>query len=70
MEDKIYKLEDMTLENRREWVRGLNASGYAGVRRENGMLCDRRQFPDAIPVQKNSLFGVVEPKPLTNENLR
>lgn len=69
MSDKIYKIEDQTLENRREWIEGLNQSGFAGIRRENGMLCDRRQFRDAIPVQANSLFGVVEPKPLPDENL-
>lgn len=41
----------------------LNASGYAGCDR-NGQIVDRRKFPEAVPVQKNSLFGIPEPKPL------
>lgn len=45
-------------------ILGLNASGYAGIRRDNGMLVDRREFPDAIPVKKNSMFGVAEVKKL------
>lgn len=64
MEEKIYYLKDFTFENRLEWVQGLNASGYAGVRKGDAMLCDRREFPDAIPVQENRMFGVVAPKGL------
>lgn len=41
----------------------LNKSGYAGCL-PNGNIVDRREFPNAIPIQKNSLFGVVEPKEL------
>ena len=32
----------------------LNKSGYAGMN-PNGNIVDRRLFPDAIPVQENSL---------------
>lgn len=60
----IYYLEDQTRENMGEWIKGLNASGYAGCC-SNGFIVDRRQFPDAIPVQANSLFGVVQPKEVT-----
>ena len=43
------------------WLDLLNASGYAGVLPSGGLV-DRRYYPDAIPVQKNSIFGVAEPK--------
>lgn len=43
--------------------------GYAGVVKGTGMLVDRRQHPDAIPVQKNTLLGVPEPKEVTNERV-
>jgi hypothetical protein len=39
----------------------LNKSGYAGIT-ATGQIVDRREFPNAIPVQENSLFGVVKPK--------
>jgi hypothetical protein len=44
-------------------IHELNASGYAGVL-PNGNIVDRRKHPNAIPIQANSLFGVVKPKPL------
>ena len=44
-------------------IRDLNKSGYAGIN-SKGTIVDRRKFPDAIPVQQNSLFGVVKPKEL------
>jgi hypothetical protein len=43
------------------WMELLNASGWAGIL-SNGNLVDRRYFPEAIPVQKNSIFGVENPK--------
>ena len=39
----------------------LNKTGYAGVL-PNGNIVDRREFPNAIPVQENPMFGVVKPK--------
>jgi hypothetical protein len=39
----------------------LNKTGYVGMM-PNGMLVDRREHPEAIPVQKNVLLGVVKPK--------
>lgn len=45
-------------------VHELNQSGYAGVNRQ-GMIVDRRTNPDAVPVQKNDLFGIPEPKKVT-----
>ena len=44
----------------------INKSGYAGIL-PNGNIVDRREHPTAIPVQKNSLFNVPEPKKLPNE---
>lgn len=43
------------------WLDLLNASGYAGVLPSGGLV-DRRYYPDAIPVQKNSMFGVLGPR--------
>lgn len=43
------------------WFDLLNASGWAGVL-PNGNIVDRRYFPEATPVQENSLFGVNKPK--------
>lgn len=63
MSEKIYYLKDMTLENRLEWITGLNKSGYAGCNKQ-GTIVDRREFPKALPVQANSLFSVVKPKEL------
>jgi len=50
-------------EEKREWLRNLNASGYAGIL-STGELVDRREHPEAIPVQENKMFGVIKPKPL------
>ena len=61
MSDKIYYLKDMTKENSLEWMQGLNASGYAGCNRM-GSIVDRREFPEDLSVQRNSIFGIVEPK--------
>lgn len=49
-----------------EWVKELNASGYAGIL-STGEIVDRREHPKAIPVQENELFGVVKPKKLKDE---
>lgn len=38
-------------------------NGFAGVV-ENGMIVDRRERPDAIPIQKNDMLGAPEPKAL------
>ena len=46
------------------WLELLNASGFAGVL-PNGKIVDRRYFPEATPVEKNSIFGTSKPK--TNE---
>ena len=44
----------------------LKASGYMGVTRY-GRQVDRRDFPDAIPVQANRLLGIPKPKKLKGE---
>ena len=66
-EEKIYYLKDQSPDNP-GWIQGLNASGYAGCTRE-GWIVDRREFPDAVPVQANGMFGVVKPKPLPEEEI-
>jgi len=70
----IYYIDEITLGStigeRRDWLNGLNASGYAGCKTPEGWIVDRREFPDAIPVQANSLFGVVKPKELTDEQIK
>lgn len=46
-----------------KWLATLNQSGYAGIL-STGRIVDRREFPEAIPIQENKLFGVVAPKAL------
>ena len=47
------------------WFDLLNASGFAGCL-PNGGIVDRRYYPEAIPAQKNSLFGVANPKEINS----
>lgn len=35
-------------------------SGYGGIL-PSGQIVDRREFPDAIPMQENALFGTPKP---------
>lgn len=42
-------------------IHEINQSGYAGVL-PNGNIVDRREHPESIAVQKNSMFGIPEPK--------
>jgi hypothetical protein len=48
-------------------IHEINQSGYAGCM-PNGNIVDRREFPEAIPIQKNSIFGIPEPKKLFDLN--
>lgn len=60
----------MTDEQRLKAIRAsleLTASGYAGVDRM-GNKVDRREFPDAVPMQENSLLNIPKPKPVNNGN--
>lgn len=41
------------------------AEGWAGCL-QNGMIVDRRVYPDATPIQRNSLLGVPEPQKRPN----
>ena len=47
-------------------VHEINQSGYAGIN-PNGKIVDRRKFPKAIPVQKNKMLNIPEPKKLPNK---
>lgn len=39
----------------------ISKSGYAGVM-PSGQIVDRREHPDAVPVQANKMFGIPKPK--------
>lgn len=47
----------------KELMKGIeiSKSGYGGVL-PNGQIVDRREHPEAVPIQENRMFGV--PKPL------
>jgi hypothetical protein len=42
----------------------ISISGWAGILPYDGRIVDRRKFPEAIPVQKNSMLNLPEPKQL------
>lgn len=42
-------------------------SGFAGTMPGNGMIVDCREHPEAIPIQKNELLNVPEPKAIDEE---
>jgi len=44
----------------------INDSGYAGCDR-NGNIVDRREHPEAVPVQENRLLGIPKPKKLPQD---
>ena len=44
----------------------INDSGYAGVM-PNGNIVDRREHPEAIPVQENKMMGIPKPKPVDRD---
>jgi len=47
----------------------LNKTGFAGIL-QNGNIVDRRVHPEAIPVQRNMAFGVVDSKPIKLDDLK
>lgn len=56
--------ENKTDSSRADALRALiefSKSGYAGVD-SKGQIVDRREHPEAVPIQKNSIFGTPEPK--------
>jgi len=42
----------------------LSKTGYAGVDKQ-GRIVDRREFPDAVPMPANTMFGVPSPKEIS-----
>lgn len=56
------KLRDAGREDLIE-IHEINQSGYAGIN-SNGHIVDRRKFPNAVPVQENSLLGIPPVKKL------
>jgi hypothetical protein len=44
-------------------VHEINQSGYAGIN-PNGNIVDRREFPNAAPVQENRMLNIPKPKKL------
>ena len=39
----------------------FNKSGYVGIL-SNGNIVDRREHPEAMPIQENRMFGIIKPK--------
>ena len=44
-------------------IHEINQSGYAGCDR-NGNIVDRREHPEAVPIQENRMMGIPKPKHL------
>lgn len=61
-EETKQKLRDVGREDLIE-THELLMSGYAGVNQQ-GTIVDRRKFPNAVPIQENSMFNTPAPKPL------
>ena len=59
-EEIIQKLRELGREDLIK-IHEIIQSGYAGIL-SSGNIVDRRQFPDAFPVSKNSLLNIPEPK--------
>ena len=47
-------------------IHEIHIAGYAGILGIIGTIVDRRMYPEAIPVAKNSLFGIPEPKSISH----
>ena len=56
-------IQDYQKRNRLLKILEINKSGYAGIL-SNGNIVDRREHPEAIPVQENRLLNIPKPKPL------
>ena len=63
-EQKVFKTPPATrvLINT-HYIMMVSKSGYLGTL-PNGYLVDRRIYPNATEVQKNSMFGIIKPKKL------
>ena len=48
-------------------IHEFTQAGYGGVI-PNGNIVDRREFPEAIPLQKNSLLNIPAPKELPSND--
>lgn len=59
-EESKQKLRDAGREDLIE-TKALLDSGYAGINQQ-GTIVDRRKFPDAVPIQQNSMFNTPKPK--------
>lgn len=42
-------------------IHEINQSGYAGIN-SKGMIVDRREFPEAVPVPENRMLNIPAPK--------
>jgi hypothetical protein len=45
-----------------EWHNKVKAEGYLGIMPGTGIMVDRREHPEAIAMQENSLFNIPAPK--------
>lgn len=55
----------MNLEEARRIIR-ISEEGYAGMLM-NGNLVDRREYPEAIPLQENTMMNIPAPKEVSDE---
>lgn len=65
-ESPLHPLSDVTQEQKLAALletKEVMESGYAGVL-SNGNIVDRRDFPEATPIQANRMFNTPAPKPL------
>jgi len=56
---------DKETQEHSDWLTKVRDSGYLGIL-QSGQLCDRREHPEAIPVQENSFFKTPKPKEVNN----
>ena len=47
----------------------ISKSGYGGIM-PNGNIVDRREHPEAIPIQANKMLGVPKPKKINKTEIR
>ena len=54
----------MNIQDERLKLLDVVKNGYGGVMGGTGMLVDRREYPEAVPLQKNQILNCPEPKRL------
>lgn len=54
-------MEQEEIDKQIKFIKEVIQQGYAGTL-SSGELVDRREHPEAIPIQKNTLLGTPKPK--------